>query len=193
MRYLAIVGLMAVLAAPALAAGEVAVPVEVTVDQFAKIALLADTILLEVPDDAKIYGIAGQSNDFGGYMHITVETNAAATLSFGGLVADVVQCNGDNTKPDGTKYPYLQALNGTNVLGLLPAVCLGHTDVGSGVTWYRGPYATWTDGDYMANMAVPVGATNATLCVTSHLRQTPTGDYAPSGTYSATLVVTISG
>jgi hypothetical protein len=171
------------------------VPVVVTVDPFATITLAQPTLTLEIPDEAKYYGIAGESNDYGGYLWITVQTNAAATLSFGGTEAQVVQCNGDKSNPNGTKYPYLKAVKGDDVLGLLPAVRLGHTIVGSGPAWARGPYATWTTGagNYMATVAVPAGVTDATLSVTSALRQTPTGAYAPSGIYNATLLVTISG
>jgi len=196
-----LLGIMAVVALLASVVQAADVPTKVVVLDYAEVTLAAPgSIELTIPDDAKYYGPSGESQAYGGYLHMTVEANYSAKVSFGCTAADVVQAVGDKTGADTTTYPYAKVTKGTDLLGVLPAIGKGFwSPGGAGVTSQWAPWDTWTAGDYVATIPgtrfpdpLPVGANNFTLYIAASLRQTPTGAYAPAGDYTGTLLVTVA-
>jgi len=187
MRYLAIVGLLAVLAAPALAAD---VTAKVTVSPYAAIDFPDGTeIALEVPDNATLYGPSGQEQTHGGWLHMSVNANYSAKVSFGS--DDLIQC------PSGTGWYFAKVTSGTNMLGVLPAIGPGYWELGQGVTCDNGncsslPVTRASMPGVDLTGSLPVGLNQFTLFISASMDQTPDGSLAPEGVYTGTLVVTVA-
>ena len=190
MRYLAIVGLLAVLAAPAMAAD---VTASVTVMPYAEIILPdGNTLALEISAPGGYYGPSGGGGtvlpgDHGGYLPMTVTANYSAEVSFGCLPADVVDCGGAK---------FAKVTNGTNVLGVLPAIGKGFWVFGGGgVTCQWADFVTGAPATIPGTIfpgALPVGLNQFTLFISASMDQTPDGSLAPEGVYTGNLVVTVA-